>query len=1405
MNAAHASGATALAMACVQGHVDIMRILHDHGASLAMSTHRHGWTPLHLATLYGQVDAVRLILGLDRDGALLEKRASHGTTALHIAAGRSLPGVLLLLLRHGADIDATDNSGLRPHDVALRAGALNTAQLLESYAAGDEDPRRTSTSLPAVDSDSGQLSSTGARSSDAAPFAHQRQRPRAPRTPAGEGNSTAAFTAGDYLHARAQAGESNGAGGMGSISRGCCSGARQGNLSPFPSPTPVRMGEAPGTVPTEPLPESMGARLRRQEEHRTAALAAAAPTRPPTPPAVTVTQASAPTRPSTPGRGPAKTLPSVPPTEPQTPSARPPGPTAESRPGSKAEVESLTAHVLAALDLLTTVRTETRSAHEDHARDIAHLQQQMSTVRLALGGPEHTPSLNGVQWSSLEAITARAKAFQEQLLAKHLEMDGRLRRAAALAEDNAAAAASSAQHISDLREMVRAMDKRMADTERRAEHRAMEAVDAARTASAEREREAERLAQEERRSRDIERDALVGRLAALEALAHDGQTNHRALEASVEELRAGLDSTSTDVRLIKSDVDAYSGQTRSASEAVDKLAERVEATATAVAEERARRGATEAAVGGLERELHASRAGLENVEERLRAQMRVAEAAVGTAGRSLRGMEDKGRPGANGQGRGGPDADRRLATVEAAVELLLAEKLSLQKQVDRLLQSGPGPAGRGVDRVREDMEVHYARVDARLEELSRAQAALMTTVRGGDRRLSRVEDLLGGDRPTLTYPGKYVSPSRGSDSSGRDIPGPPPRSATASPSWHDDAAAAAYEAEDANAARRVQSLAQRLAILERRLDLGGDDRTASPLGGRRPVLSKAHAELSESHARLADRVDRLEVRVAPDGTLDALAAATAGPGASMAAAGQDVGQLASDLDALQQYVAQQQESLLDHLAQLEASVGRKFSRLTQALDAQPVPKAVSRLGAGDQVLDEDEEADGLGPLSSEAPQTLGRLVRGTSEVEHARASASRIALLEARVDRHERASTQRLAALRTTVEHQAAVLDDVRAKVLRVQLGPRSVVGGTSTIMGPGARSVAGSRRDTRLEGSPGGSPQSSVRALSLQEGDGAWREGGGRVAQGPGPATHRAHSLHWTRPLRADVAAQGRAPRAPRPQGRCTPRSSASGPISPCLSARPTTCVRTPAHGPDVVHAHPAHPLLNAAQSAPRARAALGAARFRWSLAASDGHHSPCEPKSARGEGQGMVRTAPMAALHGMTRLRRARPPAAQDITALRVGPSRPLSASKPWLHFQIHTRTEPPVLEFVAMDGTELVTWVLGLQAVVVPARREDRVTLRTLAKRRMRMVARHCAQRLNMGYKDYWIQTIVNAAATASQMEEQATSLWHASRLDLGGGAEVHDGEDGSSADALAARRRALQAAGASRSYGGNDLVE
>ena len=138
------SGESPLMAALYRGHRDVVQTLVDLGAeldvfaaaavgSMAALTEAlrqpgaveafayDGWTPLHLAAFFGQLDAVRILLDRGADLRAIS-RNSMKNTPLHAATAGKHEQIARLLLEHGADPHAIDAGGYTPAKIAAENG-----------------------------------------------------------------------------------------------------------------------------------------------------------------------------------------------------------------------------------------------------------------------------------------------------------------------------------------------------------------------------------------------------------------------------------------------------------------------------------------------------------------------------------------------------------------------------------------------------------------------------------------------------------------------------------------------------------------------------------------------------------------------------------------------------------------------------------------------------------------------------------------------------------------------------------------------------------------------------------------------------------------------------------------------------------------------------------------------------------------------------------------------------------------------------------------------------------------------------------------------------------------------------------------------------------------------------------
>ena len=121
-------GYTALGLASFFGHLEIVNLLLGRGAEVnAPSRNEMAVVPLHSAAAAQHLAVAEV---LTENGADVNVPSAGGSTALHRAAQNGQLSLVRLLLEHGARPDVADDEGVTPRQLARKENHIEVADLL---------------------------------------------------------------------------------------------------------------------------------------------------------------------------------------------------------------------------------------------------------------------------------------------------------------------------------------------------------------------------------------------------------------------------------------------------------------------------------------------------------------------------------------------------------------------------------------------------------------------------------------------------------------------------------------------------------------------------------------------------------------------------------------------------------------------------------------------------------------------------------------------------------------------------------------------------------------------------------------------------------------------------------------------------------------------------------------------------------------------------------------------------------------------------------------------------------------------------------------------------------------------------------------------------------------------------
>ena len=113
--------------ASVQGRLEAVLCLLEHGADVNAKDKDDDWTSLHLAAAMGHFEIARTLLKKNADTA---SRDNAGHIPLHLASSNRRVDIVGLLLSHGANPRARDKEQQTSLHLASASGNVDIAHLL---------------------------------------------------------------------------------------------------------------------------------------------------------------------------------------------------------------------------------------------------------------------------------------------------------------------------------------------------------------------------------------------------------------------------------------------------------------------------------------------------------------------------------------------------------------------------------------------------------------------------------------------------------------------------------------------------------------------------------------------------------------------------------------------------------------------------------------------------------------------------------------------------------------------------------------------------------------------------------------------------------------------------------------------------------------------------------------------------------------------------------------------------------------------------------------------------------------------------------------------------------------------------------------------------------------------------
>jgi ankyrin repeat protein len=129
INSFSSDGFTVLGLASFFGHIEIVKLLVAEGANPNLaSNNQFKVSPIHSACAVSSYDIASILI---ENGADVNARQMRGVTPLHSAAHNGQTILAKLLIDNGADVNAENDDGQTPEHMAEEGGFYETAELIK--------------------------------------------------------------------------------------------------------------------------------------------------------------------------------------------------------------------------------------------------------------------------------------------------------------------------------------------------------------------------------------------------------------------------------------------------------------------------------------------------------------------------------------------------------------------------------------------------------------------------------------------------------------------------------------------------------------------------------------------------------------------------------------------------------------------------------------------------------------------------------------------------------------------------------------------------------------------------------------------------------------------------------------------------------------------------------------------------------------------------------------------------------------------------------------------------------------------------------------------------------------------------------------------------------------------------